>query len=210
MKKLIIATIVVLAAIACSENDNTEAEFENWQSRNELWFKAKSDSVAALIAQGRTDWRTYRSWKYSDTYQTTDITKSILVQVLKEGSGSGCPLYTDSIRMHYQMRLIPSNSYPSGYVFDQSYYGTYSPETSVPKSFVVSGLIDGVATALQHMHIGDHWLVYVPYPLGYGESSTSSVPAYSTLICDLTLAAYSRAGEDLPDWSAREGGWWGE
>jgi len=199
--------MVVLAAFACSENDNTEEEFPDWQTTNEAWYKNKADSVAALIQQGRTDWKTYKSWKYGDNYSTTDVNKSILVRVLTEGTGSGCPLYSDSVRIHYQIRLLPSKSYPAGYIVDQSYYGTYSPETSIPASFAVSGLVEGLATAVQRMHIGDHWTVYVPYALGYGTSATTTVPAYSTLICDVTLAAYARSGSSLPTWSARQWNW---
>ena len=46
---------------------------------------------------------------------------------------------------------------------------------------------DGLATALQNMHLGDHWTVYVPYQLGYGSADKGNIPPYSILIYDVTL-----------------------
>jgi FKBP-type peptidyl-prolyl cis-trans isomerase FklB len=69
----------------------------------------------------------------------------------------------------------------------------------------VSGLIDGMVTALMKMHIGDRWKVYIPYQLGYGTttSSSTSIPGYSTLIFDLTLSSYYRMDTTVPDDQAK-------
>ncbi|MDP4277664.1 MAG: FKBP-type peptidyl-prolyl cis-trans isomerase [Bacteroidota bacterium] len=42
--------------------------------------------------------------------------------------------------------------------------------------------IDGFDIALQYMHVGDYWKLYIPYNLAYGTSGTTSVPAYSMLV----------------------------
>jgi len=65
--------------------------------------------------------------------------------------------------------------------------------------------VDGFTTAVMNMHIGDRWKVYIPYQLGYGTStpSNSTIPAYSTLIFDITLVAYSRAGTHIPTIQAK-------
>ena len=60
-----------------------------------------------------------------------------------------------------------------------------------------------------NMHKGDRWTVYIPYALGHGTSNFTprdnndkviglTVPAFSTLIYDLTLVDYVHAGETLP------------
>ena len=69
----------------------------------------------------------------------------------------------------------------------------------------MSGLTDGFATAVQHMHIGDKWLVYVPWTLAYGESGNSSIPGYSVLRFTIQLVAYSHAGSSLPPFKAKRG-----
>ena len=127
----------------------------------------------------------------------------IVVNVLKAGNGSGCPLYTDSVKVHYSGRLLPSASYPNGKVFDQSWTGDYDLTTMMPVKFAVKGLVTGFSTALQYMHIGDRWQVIIPQQLAYGSSNTPGA-AYSTLIFDVTLVAYYRAN-DVPKSASRSG-----
>jgi FKBP-type peptidyl-prolyl cis-trans isomerase FklB len=207
--KLILFALLLFIGLglsSCGEDENTVEEYPNWQVKNETYYKNLTDSVKRLIANGNKEWKFFKTWSKDDSIKGK-LGDSICVHVLTAGTGSGCPLYNDSVRVHYLGKLLPSTSYPEGYIIAQSYYGTYSPETSVPKAFLVSGLIDGFTTALMKMHIGDRWLVYMPYDLGYGSSTSSSVPAYSTLIYDITLAAYYHVGVDLPVWSAKPTRW---
>ena len=48
------------------------------------------------------------------------------------------------------------------------------------------------------MHRGDHWLVYIPYALAYGSTKSETIPAYSTLIFNLTLIDFAPIGQSLP------------
>lgn len=194
-----------LGLSSCGEDENTVEEYPNWQVKNETYYKNLTDSVKHLIANGNKEWKFFKTWSKDDTIKGK-LGDSICVHVLTAGTGSGCPLYNDSVRVHYLGRILPSTSNSAGNVIAQSYYGTYNPKTSIPQTFLVSGLIDGFTTALMNMHIGDRWVVYMPYDLGYG-SSASSVPAYSTLIYDITLAAYYRAGSSIPVWSAKPTRW---
>lgn len=96
-------------------------------------------------------------------------------------------------------RLLPSTSYADGLVFDKSYYGTFNEATANPATFTINGgLVDGFATAMQNMHIGDKWRVYIPYQLGYGKKGAKTIPAYSTLIFEIILVSYYRADADVP------------
>lgn len=188
---------------SCSEDDNTVEEFPDWRNRNEAYF---NDIYERARDNADGSWKLFLNYSLQDTIPTSND-DYIAVQVLEEGTGSGCPMYTDSVLVNYRGRLIPSTSYADGYVFDQSYDGEYNPETAVPAQFYVGGLIDGFTTALQHMHIGDVWRVYIPYNLGYGESGSSSIPGYSTLIFDIALVAYYRAGVSPDKWRSAAGGW---
>lgn len=188
---------------SCSEDDNTVEEFPDWRNRNEAYF---NDIYERARDNADGSWKLFLNYSLQDTIPTSND-DYIAVQVLEEGTGSGCPMYTDSVLVNYRGRLIPSTSYADGYVFDQSYDGEYNPETAVPAQFYVGGLIDGFTTALQHMHIGDVWRVYIPYNLGYGETGSSSIPGYSTLIFDIALVAYYRAGVSPDKWRSAAGGW---
>jgi peptidyl-prolyl cis-trans isomerase len=114
------------------------------------------------------------------------------------------------VSMHYMGRLIPSTTYTAGLIFDKSWSSnTFNAATSRPNHSYIGlsydskgkpiSLVDGFTTALMSMHRGDHWTVYIPYQLGYGEKSSGVVPAYSTLIFDLRLNDFSHPGVKLKD-----------
>lgn len=183
---------------SCGEEDNEIEEFPNWQAANDAYFNRLSDSVKALLAAdpSRTDWKRIKSWSKSDGTegQNSDY---IIVHVLAEENpgATESPLYTDTASVSYAGYLIPSVSYPSGYKFGYTYEGEYNKETCVSVSYAVgssSGTdpIDGFSTALQHMHRGDRWMVYIPYKLGYDNVEYGGIPAYSTLIYDLILTDF--------------------
>lgn len=214
MKKNLILYLASLALMltamcSCSESDGGEEEFANWQETNEQYFNSLYSTTRSSISSGSTDWKIITKWSLQDSI-ATNAADHIVVQVLNEGTGSGCPMYSDSVKVHYEGRLLPSTSYPSGYVFDKSFYDEYNLATMLPAKFAVSGVVDGFATALQNMHIGDRWRVYIPYQLGYGTtaSSSSGIPAYSTLIFDVTLVAYYRIGTIVPTSRAAAKGEW--
>lgn len=188
---------------SCSESDETVEEYPNWQQTNDAYWSQLYTRANDSIKAGSQNWKIIRNWSLEDSLSTAN-TNYIIVNVLKHGTGSGSPLYTDSVRCHYIGHLLPSTSYPSGYRFDGSVQEGVSVEQSIPASFLVSSLTDGFATALQHMHIGDEWNVYVPYNLGYGTSATGSIPAYSMLIFYIKLTSYYRAGTDMPDVKAKQ------
>lgn len=194
---LVVALFAVFGLASCSEEDDTVEEFPNWQARNDAFFNSLTDSVLNLLElnPARTDWKRIKSWSKSDSIEGSN-SDYIIVKVIEEGDpASATPLYTDTVTVHYLGRLLPSVSYPYGYVFDQSYYGNYYDDVSKPLQMAIGNsggnmLVDGFATALQHMRRGDHWMVYIPYQLGYGSQSQTGVPAYSTLIFDLRLVDF--------------------
>ena len=199
---LVLLLFTVIGFVSCGETSDEESEYINWQSKNETYFKNLRDSVRQLIKSGRTDWRIYPIWSQVDSVVGSKSDSIIIVHVEEAGKGSGCPIYSDSVRVHYYAWRMPSTSYPSGYVFDSSYStNSYDESISIPSKIAVSGVVDGFSTALQHMHIGDKWSVIVPYQLGYGTSSSgTTVPPYSTLVFDIKLMAYYKAGQIVPVW----------
>ena len=115
---------------SCSESDEEVTEFDNWQERNDTYFN-EVYSRAKGINSG--EWRVFPKWSLNAEV-ATKADDFIVVQVLESGSGSDCPLYTDSVSVHYSGRLIPSASYPEGYEFDKSWIGSYQAAVSKPYS----------------------------------------------------------------------------
>ncbi len=199
-------TVVVgaLCFAACSETDNTIEEFPNWQSKNDTYWTNLYNATKAKVDAGDTSWRLILN--YSKEKQTTPTTSSItykpedyiIVHIEDAGGGTGSPLFTDSVRVHYQGRLIPSTTYTNGLIFDTSWSDEkFNASTSRAAHLLLSGTVDGFATALQKMTIGDHWTVYMPYKLAYDGSANGLVPAYSNLIFDLRLVEFGHPGTPL-------------
>jgi FKBP-type peptidyl-prolyl cis-trans isomerase FklB len=189
--------------ISCSEEEAESYEFENWKERNDAFFASLADSLEA----NPTQWERILSYSLNtDREHASDC--YIYVKKLVNGEGTESPAYTDSVRAAYRGRLIPSATYPEGYVFDETAYGAFSTSTAYSLKSLVSNYVDGYSTALQHMHKGDTWRVYIPYNLGYGDKditgvSSLSVPAYSVIIFDVALIDFCHAGETMPAWSSR-------
>lgn len=141
--------------------------------------------------------KAFKSYSIEDSLQSPN-TDYIIVNVLTAGKGSGCPIYSDSVRVRYTGQLLPSTSYPQGYVFDTTNKNGATDATAGVADMKMSDLTAGFATALQRMHIGDQWDVYIPWTLAYGESGNSSIPGYSVLKFKIQLLAYARAGASLP------------
>lgn len=179
---------------ACSSDDSEEDEFANWQQRNNAVVNQWSNNSAL------------RKIKSYTKDQTTGGTSNdyIYVEVLEEGAGTESPLFTDSVWVAYRGRLIPTISSPEGYVFDQSYTGDFSWRTADMAQFCVGSLVSGFTTALMQMHRGDRWRVHIPYHLGYGATSNSSIPGYSNLIFDIALLDFWHPGETRPEFKSRE------
>ena len=143
----------------------------------------------------------YKNYALNES-ATAGNSDCIYVEVLEKGKGTETPMLTDTVRIAYRGRLIPSKTYPEGFVFDQSYLNDFRWETAYATSG--TGWIAGMQTALLRMHVGDRWLIHVPYQLAYGSStSNSSIPAYSNLVFDVALYDVWHPGETRPPFKVR-------
>ena len=116
------------------------------------------------------------------------LPKGIYYKVLSEGRSSSARLLTEGrknqdsakptvrsiITAHYTGRTI------DGKQFDSSRGG-------VPLACRLCDLIEGWIIAIQQMHIGDKWELYIPAEMGYGKFSQPGIPGGSTLIFEIEL-----------------------
>lgn len=101
----------------------------------------------------------------------------VFYQVLKHGDPtSDTPSPRSIITVHY-----------TGWTIDGKKFDGSRGET--PLAIRLSDLIDGWKIALQQMHIGDQWEIYIPSALGYGKFSQPGIPGNSTLIFEIELLA---------------------
>jgi len=103
------------------------------------------------------------------------LPKGIYYKALAEGDKGGqSPSVRSIITAHYTGRTI------DGKTFDSSRGG-------VPLACRLCDLIEGWIIAMQQMHIGDKWEVYLPAEMGYGKFSQPGIPGGSTLIFEIEL-----------------------
>ena len=182
---------------SCSEDQVDVEEFANWQTVNESYFNGLYTTAKQKQNAGDPTWKVLRKYSLNES-MAVNPEDYIVVEVLESGTGTESPLFSDSALVNYRGRLLPSASYSEGYVFDQTYVGDFNPATAVAAKIAVNYKVDGITTALQQMHVGDRWRIYVPSALGYGTSGSTGIPAYSTLIYDVRLVAFAHAGHSLP------------
>ena len=99
----------------------------------------------------------------------------IYYKVLETGEGKVSPTVRSIVSVHYRGTLI------DGKEFDNSY------KRNCPEAFRLCDVIDGWQIALQQMHIGDKWMIYIPSEMGYGSKASGPIPANSTLIFEVEL-----------------------
>ena len=103
------------------------------------------------------------------------LPKGIYYKALAEGNAqSATPSVRSIVSAHYTGRTI------NGKTFDSSRGG-------VPLACRLCDLIEGWIIAMQQMHIGDKWEVYIPAEMGYGKFSQPCIPGGSTLIFEIEL-----------------------
>ncbi len=99
----------------------------------------------------------------------------VYYKVLKSGNKDGrTPNRGSVVTVHYAGKTI------NGKTFDSSRGG-------VAQAFRLRDLITGWIIALQQMHVGDKWEVYIPAEKAYGKLNQPGIPGGSTLIFEIEL-----------------------
>jgi FKBP-type peptidyl-prolyl cis-trans isomerase len=111
----------------------------------------------------------------------TTTASGLQYQVITSGKGKA-PTSKDTVSVNYRGVLI------DGKQFDSSY------DRGKPVEFQVGGVIKGWTEALQLMHEGDKWKLYIPAELAYGENAPPAIGNNQVLIFDIELLKVLPAG----------------
>ena len=187
---LCLAAVLIGVATACSKTEDDSAE--RWRTANDAAFAAvKRDAAYTELKSPGNE-------------------GSIYYKELKKGTGTKPILFTSTVSLYARGWFVadyPDNKYIRQGTFFQSWleadgvpFTTLVSSVGVPpKGFSAYTLTKGVRVALQYMHEGDRWEVWVPYTLGLGEndgslfvnvmpsSSATKIPAYSTLVFEIEV-----------------------
>lgn len=144
---------------------------------NEYFAKLEAEMQAEAAKQGEVNRKNGEAFLTENAKREgIKVTESGLqYEELESGKGDS-PKASDNVEVHYTGKLI------DGTVFDSSV------ERGVPASFGVTQVIPGWVEALQLMHEGDKWRLYIPSDLAYGPNGAGGVIGPNmTLIFDVEL-----------------------
>jgi FKBP-type peptidyl-prolyl cis-trans isomerase FklB len=118
----------------------------------------------------------------SDKFMAENKTKKNIVvlpsgiqyRVIEEGNGSR-PSPTSEVTVHYRGSLI------NGFEFDSSF------ARGVPAKFQVDQVLKGWQEVLPLMKVGDHWQVFLPPEMAYGDRAPRQIGPNQALVFDIKL-----------------------
>ncbi len=156
--------------LALSEDDRLQAKTAFQTELRDAMAKKQAGVATKNIEEGKAFLAENAK---KDGVTTTE--SGLQYKVLTTGDGKQ-PKDTDTVTTHYKGTLIDGREFDSSYKRDQ------------PASFPVKGVIKGWTEALQLMHVGDKWQLFIPSELAYGATKRSElIEANSTLIFELEL-----------------------
>lgn len=189
MNKLPILLIAFLTAASaltsCGDDDDDLEGIKQWRRANDAW-------LAEMQAKKNPDGTPY----YTVVVPKCDPGSFVLMHFFNERTKDPLalkPLYTSTVDVRYRLSLYNGVACDSSSLLTEDGPGIFRTE--------LNGLIDGWAASVCEMNVGDTAEVIVPYGLGYGTTSSGSIPAFSNLKFNIRLAdiyLYEKSPEKDP------------
>jgi FKBP-type peptidyl-prolyl cis-trans isomerase len=137
-----------------------QAIIEEQQARAAEQQAAADAARVALAEKNQTEGAAFLAEnKDKEGVVTTD--SGLQYKIIVEGTGDS-PTAEDVVQVHYRGTLIDGTEFDSSYARGE------------PAEFPVTGVIPGWTEALQLMHEGAKWELYIPADLAYGSRGAGS------------------------------------
>lgn len=164
--------------LAMNDEDRLQAKTEFQTQLRDALIKQQTEAAQKNLAAGK-------AFLEENAKKPGVITteSGLQYKVLVSGDGKQ-PKASDTVTTHYKGTLIDGREFDSSYKRDK------------PATFPVEGVIKGWTEALQLMHVGDKWQLFIPSELAYGASKRSElIEPNSTLIFEIELLDVKEAAE---------------
>jgi len=107
-------------------------------------------------------------------------------KVLKKGTGTKTPFPNDNVTVNYEGYKIDRTVIDSSYIRNK------------PASFKLSSVIPGWSEALQLMHVGDKFKIFLPSKLAYGKRGAGKmIEPNSVLIFEIELLKINKNTKNI-------------
>lgn len=200
-KKLLVFLpfLLMLAGVFAScEEVEEEGAYANWRERNQAFIDSirvvAGDNLVMNLEQLEKIQPGEMFYIKNDLISTEKSPQYVYCKKLVKNMDGERPLYFESAYVYYYGTLY------TGSRFDGSFTGYSSLDQNIPippakeptefdwtVKFSLPSLTSGWRTALQYMHTGERWMLYVPWESAYGTSDAGSVPGYSVLTFDVIM-----------------------
>merc|ERR1711892_1288705 len=137
------------------------------------WLMTFAMMVAGVLATRPED----QAWLDAKATEAGVVTldSGLMYKIVKSGDGQHHPKVSTPCECHYK------GTFTDGKTFDSSY------DRGEPTTFAPNQVIKGWTEAMQLMVEGDHYELYIPSDLAYGDSQRGPIPGGAALVFELEL-----------------------
>lgn len=215
MKKEIIYTLLALPLVAgfvaCNEDDSGTVDYSayySWRDQNNALFERLAD-YAANYGDAAYFSGTVASLSNPGCVNYYRVLRAADEEALRASHKWYTPYYTSTLKVHYTLYDTESvldklpdtaEAFNNPAVMDSIFFDSAtkadtlrSMQRQFYEDFTCASVVEGWGDLLQQMHIGDTWLVAIPWQAGYGMTGQTSggIDPYSSLffrieLCEIT------------------------
>jgi len=217
----IVSVLAILAVFigfaSCNKDDDSTdyTEYYEWRDQNNAVYQ---NLCSYLTTYGKNAY-------FADTVgsQAEPLAPKCFYRVLNSANEDSLrainrwitPYYTSTLKMHYTlydpesvMEKLPTDAAKCN---DVEYMNSIfldgvnkadtleSMQVKFFENFTPGDVIVGWGDLLQQMHIGDNWLVFIPWYLAYGQAGNTTIDPYSNLYFRMQLVDITSWGGNIPE-----------
>ena len=176
MKSKLYTLLTVFALLAFLSCEKTETFDTRWKDGNEAQFAKmeRNSEYTKLESASKNGFIMYKEITDGKTGIKPTFDKTVKA------------LYTGWYKNDWTKENTYTNS-DGNKITNKIIFDSTADRNDIPADLSLRTLIDGFATALQHMEVGDKWEIWIPWQLAYGASGNQSIKGYTTLVFEIEL-----------------------